>query len=94
MDAASLVHRAWDSLSQATLANYWLKADILPLLYIAQLHQNSGRYHHNLHLQLFMISALVNRTTLQSLEETASSTVFQQAEQHMLGKLRSLCASY
>ena len=29
-DVASLVHQAWDSLSQATLANCWLKDDILP----------------------------------------------------------------
>ena len=28
-----LAHQAWDSLSQATLANCWLKSDILPLLH-------------------------------------------------------------
>ena len=46
LDAAFLAHQAWDSLSQATLANCWLKSDILPLLHKTQLHQNFGRYHH------------------------------------------------
>ena len=45
----------------------------------------------SVHHQLFKISILCKSTTLQSLDETASNTVFQQAEQHMLGDLQSLC---
>ncbi len=43
LDAASLVHQAWDSLTQATLAHCWL--NILPLLHTTKLRQNSGIYH-------------------------------------------------
>ena len=45
LDAGTLAYQAWDSLTQATLANCRLKADILPPLHTAQLHQNTGRYH-------------------------------------------------
>ena len=85
------MHQAWDSLSQDTLANCWLKADILPLLHTTRLRQNSGRYHHQcISSAIQDLCTLFKSTTLQSLDETASSTDFQQAE-HMLGNLRSLC---
>ncbi len=45
LDAASLAYEAWDSLTQATVANCWFRANILPLQHATQLHQDSGRYH-------------------------------------------------
>ena len=85
------MHQAWDSLNQATLANCWLKADIIPLLHTL-LHQNSGRYRHQCTSSAIQhLCTLFKSTTLQSFDETASSTDFQQAEQHMLGDLQSLC---
>lgn len=33
LDIASLAHEGWNSMTQSTIANCWLKADILPLLH-------------------------------------------------------------
>ena len=92
LDAASLVREAWDSLSQATLANCWLKADILPLLHTTPLRQNSGRYHQQCMSSAIQdLCTLLKSTTLQSFDDAASGTDLQQAEQHMIGDLRPLC---
>ncbi len=45
LDAASLAYEAWDSLTQVTVANCWLRANILPLQHATQLCQDSGRYY-------------------------------------------------
>ena len=89
LDAASLVYQAWDSLTQATLANCWLKADILPLLHTTQLRQHSGRYHQQCTSSAIQdLCTLLKSTTLQSLDDTAD---FEHANCHLLGDLRSLC---
>ena len=92
LDAGTLAHQAWDSLTQATLANCWLKADILPPLHTAQLHQNTGRYHQQCTSSAIKdLCTLFKSTTLQSFDETVSSTDLQPTEQHLLGDLQSLC---
>ena len=64
-----LVHQAWNSLTLATLARCWLKADILPLLHVTQLHQNSRRYHQQCVLSaIHDLCSLFMSTTLQSFE--------------------------
>ena len=91
LDAGTLAHQAWDSLTQATLANCWL-ADILPPLHTAQLHQNNGRYHQQCTSSAIKdLCTLFKSTTLQSFNETVSSTDLQPIEQHMFGDLQSLC---
>ncbi len=91
LDAASLVHQAWESsLSQATLAHCWLKADILPLLHTTHLHHDTGRYHRQ--CVSSELCTLFKNTTLQSLDKAASSIHSQNiAEQHLIGSLRPLC---
>ena len=91
LDAGTLAHQAWDSLTQATLANCWLKADILPPLHTAQL-QNTGRYHQQCTSSAIKdLCTLFKSTTLQSFDETVSSTDLQPTEQHILRDLQSLC---
>ena len=91
LDAGTLAHQAWDSLTQATLANCWLKADILPPLHTAQLHQNTGRYHQQCTSSAIKdLCTLFKSTTLQSFDETVSSTDLQPTE-HQCLEIFNLC---
>ncbi len=89
LDAESLAYEAWDSLTQATVANCWLKANILPLQHATQLRQDSGRFHQQYSSSAIQdFCALFKSTTFQLLDERAD---LQPIEQRKLGDLQSLC---
>ncbi len=92
LNAATLAYEAWDSLTQATIANCWLKSDILPLLHTVQIRQDTGRYHQqNDASSITDLCTMLRNTTVQSLNVDASSTTPQLVQQQMLGDLESLC---
>lgn len=71
-------------MTQTTVANCWVKSDILPFLHASQLRQDSGTYDAS---AIEDLCSLLRSSSLQSLNEDDS---LQPSEQQMLGEFEAL----